>query len=581
MQKKIVRRDYSPSLLDDGQHLHPLLQRIYAARNIASMSEVDRSLAQLLPYHTLSNIEKAAALLVEAIIQQQRILIVGDFDADGATSTAVAILALRSFGAVEVNFLVPNRFDYGYGLTPELVDAALPLEPAVIVTVDNGIANHAGVTAAKSHGISVIITDHHLTGTTLPEADAIVNPNQPGDLFPSKNLAGVGVIFYLMLALRKQLNSIRWFEKNRIQSPNMSRLLDLVALGTVADLVPLDRNNRILVYQGLQRIRAGQCQSAIIALLELADRDFSRASASDLAFHVASRLNAAGRLDDMSLGIECLLCEDQSNVRSMAKTLDQLNNARKNIEKEMQVQAFAALDHLNIPDQKELPRGLCVYEKSWHQGVIGILAARIKERFHRPVIAFAPGSPGWLKGSARSIAGIHIRDVLARIDSQYPNLILKFGGHAMAAGLTIAEHLFQEFMKVFHEVVGTVVSDADLQHILLTDGELQKDELSVEMAEILKEAGPWGQAFPEPMFDGAFKILEQRLVGDKHLKLRLAKENKILDAIHFFADTELWPNHRANFVRAVYRLDVNEYQEQIKLQLIIDYLEPLSSHCIE
>lgn len=575
--KQIIRREYKQAHADSLQELHPLLQRIYASRQIQSTQELDREFESLHSFQSLLGIDKAVSLLSAAVQKNQKILIVGDFDADGATSTAVAVRALRSFGVNNVHFLVPNRFVHGYGLTPELVAvAAKDIAPDLIITVDNGIANHAGVDAAKALGCNVIITDHHLPAATLPLADAIVNPNQPGDIFPSKNLAGVGVIFYVMLALRRQLASENWFEKKRIPEPNMSRLLDLVALGTVADLVQLDHNNRILVHQGLRRIRAGQCIPGIVALLELADRDFSRAAAADLGFAVAARLNAAGRLDDMSLGIECLLCDDGAQVRGLARTLNQLNEERKSIEKDMQVQALAALNKLNDNyelGQKELPKGLCLFDDSWHQGVIGILASRMKDRFHRPVIVFAPGADDEIKGSARSIAGLHIRDVLALIDTQHPKLIHKFGGHAMAAGLTISRHALDNFSQAFNEIVSLQVSDAQLQHSLLSDGELREEEFNLETALLLRDSGPWGQAFPEPAFDDSFGILEQRIVGDKHLKLRLSKGEKILDAMAFFVDTSQWPNHRCQTIRAVYRLDVNEYKGRRNIQLIIEYME--------
>jgi single-stranded-DNA-specific exonuclease len=573
MKKQIIRREYQedPATL---QELHPLLRRVYATRQVKSVQELDRALTNLLPYQSLLGINEAVLLLADAVMQNQKILIVGDFDADGATSTAVAIRALRSFGAEKVQFLVPNRFAFGYGLTPEIVAAANDFAPDVIVTVDNGIANHAGVEAAKSLGICVVITDHHLPAATLPPADAIVNPNQPGDPFQSKHLAGVGVIFYVMLALRRYLANHAWFEKKRLPEPNMSSLLDLVALGTVADLVQLDGNNRILVHQGLRRIRAGQCAPGIVALLELSDRDFTRAIASDLGFAVAARLNAAGRLDDMSLGIECLLSDDPIHARDIARTLDQLNEERKSIEQDMQAQALDALQLLNANLKGELPRGLCLFDESWHQGVIGILASRIKERFHRPVIVFAPGQEDELKGSARSITGLHVRDVLALIDAQHPGLILKFGGHAMAAGLTLRRNALDQFMTLFDETVSSHITDAELQHSLFSDGELTSDDFSLDIASMLRDAGPWGQAFPEPLFDDTFHILEQRIVGDKHLKLRLGKSDKILDAIAFFVDTKEWPNHRCQQVRAAYRLDINEYKGRRNIQLIIEYLEP-------
>lgn len=573
MRKQIIRREYNQIFAESLTDLHPLLRRVYAARQIQSPRELERGLEGLLPYESLLGINEATKLLAKAVKANQTILIVGDFDADGATSTALAVRALRSFGADNVKFLVPNRFAYGYGLTPELVTAAKEFSPHLIVTVDNGIANHAGVDAAKALGISVVITDHHLSAATLPSADAIVNPNQPGDPFPSKNLAGVGVIFYVMLALRRQLASDNWFAVKNIPEPNMSRLLDLVALGTVADLVQLDHNNRILVHQGLRRIRAGQCIPGIVALLELSDREFSRAVASDLGFAVAARLNAAGRLDDMSLGIECLLCDDSTVVRGLARTLNQLNEERKNIEHDMQVQALAALTKLNKKLDTELPKGLCLFDPSWHQGVIGILAARIKDKFYRPVIVFAPGQDDELKGSARSISSLHIRDALALIDAQHPNLILKFGGHAMAAGLTIQQKNLELFTKLFDEVVSSQVTSEQLQHHILSDGELSDEDFNLDVASLLRDSGPWGQAFPEPLFDDTFRVVEQRIVGDKHLKLRLAKQEKIIDAMAFFVDTNVWPNHRCSSIRASYRLDVNEYKGKRSIQLIIDYME--------
>jgi len=575
MQKKIIRRTYSEETLASLADLHPLLQRIYAARQVQSPKELERHFDYLLPYQGLMGIDHAAKLLADAIKQQKKILIVGDFDADGATSTAVAIRALKSFGAKHAQFLVPNRFADGYGLTPELVHAAKKFAPDVIVTVDNGIANHAGVEAAKALGICVIITDHHLPAATLPPADAIVNPNQTHDAFPGKHLAGVGVIFYVMLAVRKVLTEDDWFAKNNLVEPVMSRLLDLVALGTVADLVQLDHNNRILVHQGLRRIRAGQCAPGIVALLELSHRDFRQAVAADLGFAVAARLNAAGRLDDMSLGIECLLTDDGNRAREIARQLDQLNNERKHIEQDMQAQALSILQKLINNLQGELPYGLCLFDETWHHGVIGILAARIKDKLNRPVIVFAPGQEGELKGSARSIAGLHIRDVLALIDAKHSNLLVKFGGHAMAAGLTIKHENLAKFTQLFDETVKQKIASMDLTHTLLSDGELHSDDYSLEVATLLREAGPWGQAFPEPIFDDTFRIIDQRLVGDKHLKLRLEKDKKILDAIAFFVDTNVWPNHRCEFARIAFRLDINEYKSRLNLQLMVDYLEAL------
>ncbi|HVE44310.1 MAG TPA: single-stranded-DNA-specific exonuclease RecJ [Gammaproteobacteria bacterium] len=572
MRKNIIRR--TPQQDADMAGLHPTLGRLYASRFVKSTAEVTNAITGLIPDKDLLGIETAVALLVEAVRANHRILIVGDFDADGATSSALAMRALRSFGVKEVNYLVPNRFTDGYGLTPELVVAAKAFSPDLIITVDNGIANHAGVEAAKAAGMKVVITDHHLPAATLPPADAIVNPNQRGDTFASKNLAGVGVVFYVMLALRRALVQQGWFEEKGIPQPNMSALLDLVALGTVADLVSLDQNNRILVHHGLKRIRAGQCVPGIVALLEVAERDFRNIVAGDLGFAVAARLNAAGRLEDMSLGIECLLTDDSIKARDIAYQLNKLNIERRSIEQEMQVQALETMNHIQLTSGESLPYGICLFDETWHQGVIGILAARIKDRFNRPTIIFAPGLGNQLKGSARSIAGLHLRDVLALIDATHTGLIVKFGGHAMAAGLTIEKENLTRFMEIFNEVVSAQMTEAQLQHAVLSDGELAVEEMSLEVATLLRDAGPWGQTFPEPVFDDTFRILEQRIVGDKHLKLRLSKADKLFDAIAFFVNINEWPNHRCQAIKAAYRLDINEYKGRRQLQLLVDYLEP-------
>jgi single-stranded-DNA-specific exonuclease len=436
MQKTIVEREYDPANISALSTLPPILQRIYAARGVSEQQQLTHGLSQLLPYHSLLNIQATAQYLATAIQQQKRISIIGDFDADGATSVAVALSALRSFGAKHIDYLVPNRFDFGYGLTPEIVEVAAQTQQAeIIITVDNGIANHAGVARANALGIEVIITDHHLAASTLPEAKFIINPNQPGDEFPSKHLAGVGVIYYVMLAVRSELREQGWFIFEDIRMPNMAQLLDLVALGTVADVVPLDHNNRILVHQGLQRMRAGKTRPGILALLQVAGRDRQQLVASDLGFAVGPRLNAAGRLQDMRVGIECLLAKDFARAMDLAKQLDELNRERREIETEMQQQVFAEFKQLPLHQQENLPIGICLYDATWHQGVIGILAARVKEKWHRPVIAFAKMSENELKGSARSIPGLHIRDALEQIDVCYPGLMLKFGGHAMAAGV--------------------------------------------------------------------------------------------------------------------------------------------------
>lgn len=569
--KKIIRRTMTG--MATTLHEHPVLQRIYHARGVRSSTELDRGLEKLLQYHSLLGIDAAVACLVKAIAEQKRILIIGDFDADGATSSALAVRALKSFGAKFVNYLVPNRFQFGYGLTPELVQAALVFSPEIIITVDNGIASHAGVLAAKELNMQVIITDHHLPADTLPPADAIVNPNQVGDTFPSKNIAGVGVIFYVMLALRKKLTDNEWFVTQKITPPVMSRFLDLVALGTVADVVPLDHNNRILVHQGLRRIRAGHCVPGITALLEIAGRNQQRFVASDLGFAVAPRLNAAGRLDDMSLGIECLLTDDLTAARDMANTLNQLNDERRAIEQDMQEQAIIALKKFSTQNMTELPCGVCLFDEGWHQGVIGILASRMKDRLHRPVIAFALANETELKGSARSIPRIHIRDVLANIAAQFPTILQKFGGHAMAAGLTIAREHYDQFATVFDAAISQLVTEIDLNHSWLTDGELAPHELTLELSEVIREAGPWGQIFPEPLFDGVFNLIDQRIVGNKHLKMVVAKDQQVIDAIAFNVDLNHWPNHRCQQVNMVYRLDVNEFRGKKSMQLIVEMLE--------
>lgn len=572
MKRKIIRRQQPAQI---SVVSHPVLQRIYSARGIKSSLELEQGIEYLLPYQDLLGMDHAVACLVNALEQQQKILIIGDFDADGATSTAVAIRALKSFGAKKVDFLVPNRFAFGYGLTPEIVEVAKKqFDPDVIVTVDNGIANHAGVIAAKEQGIQIVITDHHLPGETLPPADAIVNPNQPHDIFASKNMAGVGVIFYVMLALRRYLINQGWFVKQAIPEPNMSRLLDIVALGTVADVVPLDHNNRILVQQGLRRIRAGQCIPGITALLEIAQRNPARLVAADLGFAVGPRLNAAGRLDDMSLGIECLLTDHLADARKIAQRLDQLNLERRAIEQEMQEQAFHALK--KVPANNKL-HGICLFDSEWHQGVIGILASRIKDRFHRPVIAFALANDSDIKGSARSIPGLHIRDVLAEMMTRYPDLIMKFGGHAMAAGITLARSAFERFSEIFNEIISDKLNDDLLNNALLSDGELLASEMTLDVAETLREAGPWGQSFPEPLFDGIFEIIEQRIVGGKHLKMILAKEHQTFDAITFNVDVEKWPNHRCSEVSVAYRLDVNDFRGKRKVQLIVEHLEEIAA----
>lgn len=555
--------------------LPPLLQRLYASRGVRSAQELERSVKGMLPWTQLIGVEKAVEMLHDAFQKGLHIVVVGDFDADGATSTALSVLALRALGYGNVSYLVPNRFEDGYGLSPEVVDQAHARGAQMIMTVDNGISSHAGVDHAHALGIPVLVTDHHLPGETLPAAEAIVNPNLRDCDFPSKSLAGVGVAFYLMLALRTFLRDKGWFDARGIPAPNLAELLDLVALGTVADVVPLDANNRILTWQGLSRIRAGKCRPGIKALLEIANRDPQKLAASDLGFALGPRLNAAGRLDDMSVGVALLLCDNIGEARVLANELDALNQTRKEIEQGMQAEALTLCQQLER-SADTLPGGLAMYHPQWHQGVVGILASRIKERFHRPVIAFAPTGDGTLKGSGRSIQGLHMRDALERLDTLYPGLILKFGGHAMAAGLSLEEARFEEFQQRFGELVTEWLDPALLQGEVVSDGPLAAAEMSMEVAQMLRDAGPWGQMFPEPLFDGRFRLLQQRLVGERHLKVMVEPVDggPLLDGIAFNVDTSIWPDNGVREVQLAYKLDINEFRGNRSLQLIIDHLWP-------
>ena len=511
---------------------------------------------------------------MDAFEKQENILIVGDFDADGATSSALMVLALKAMGAGNVDFLVPNRFEFGYGLTPEIVEVALSnYKPQLLITVDNGISSVQGVAAAKGQGLKVLVTDHHLPGSELPEADAIVNPNQPGCEFPSKSACGCAVAFYVLTALRAELSKLGWFDKRGIDVPNMANYLDIVALGTVADVVPLDFNNRILVAQGLARIRAGVARPGILALLDVAGKSRQRLVAADLGFAIGPRLNAAGRLDDMSLGIECLLSDSPNKARDIAIELDALNKDRKHIETQMQYEAVKLLDDWSL-DHKDLPFGVCLYEEHWHQGVIGILASRIKERINRPVIAFAQADNGEIKGSARSIAGIHIRDILDTVASSNPGLLLKFGGHAMAAGLSLKRENFDQFQIAFHEAIQKQVDKTIFEPVIYTDGALNINHFTVEFAELLRHSGPWGQNFIEPLFDGIFDVIDRRIVGEKHLKLQLRPENSqtVIDGIwfNFYENLDIDALSR---IKVVFKLDINEYRGRVTQQLLIEYLE--------
>ncbi|EGM71548.1 single-stranded-DNA-specific exonuclease RecJ [Shewanella sp. HN-41] len=574
MIHKIVRRQ----TVDDSHlptHLPPLLKQLYARRG-ATFNECELVLKGLLRPDTMKGLNEAAKLIADAIQANKSILIVGDFDADGATSTSVCILALRMMGAAKVDYLIPNRFDYGYGLSPEIVAVAASKQAEILITVDNGISSIEGVIAAKAFGMQVVITDHHLPGHELPAADAIVNPNQPGCPFASKSIAGVGVAFYLMTALRAELRTRNWYQIRGIAEPNLGTLLDIVALGTVADVVSLDANNRILVEAGLQRVRAGRCRVGITALLEVAKRNPARIVASDFGFAVGPRLNAAGRLDEMALGVETLLCEDMMLARRMAAELDGLNQERRELEVGMQQEALKSLEHLKL-NEAELPWGIALFQQDWHQGVIGILASRIKDKYHRPVIAFADAGNGEIKGSARSIKGLHMRDLLELVNTRHPGLIIKFGGHAMAAGLSLKAGSFATFAKAYDDAVRELLKAELLTGELWSDGELTPAELNLDIAQLLRNAGPWGQAFEEPLFDGYFNIVQQRLVGERHLKLVLETQcgTLMLDAIAFNVDLHTWPDATINHARIVYKLDVNEYRGNCSLQLMVEQIEAM------
>ena len=573
--KKILRRPGSDTTPDWGQNLPSLLRRLYAARGVTSDDQLNYTLKHLASPMDLRGVDRAVALLTEAITSQQRVLVLGDFDADGATSTAVAMLGLGMLGLHDIDFRVPSRFSDGYGLTPGIIHRLRDEDslPDLLVTVDNGISAVEGVGAARELGIRVVVTDHHLAGETLPDADAIVNPNQPGCPFLSKNAAGVGVMFYVLTALRKHLREQGLLPEPQ---PNLGSLLDLVALGTVADVVPLDHNNRIFVEQGLRRIRQGEARPGILALLEVAGRDHSEISSTDLGFVVGPRLNAAGRLDDMSVGIACLLADSRDEAHRLARELDTFNRERRTIEKDMKTQAQDLLASMSL-DIEGLPWGLALFDTDWHQGVIGILAARIREQTHRPTIAFAPDDNGEdIKGSARSIPGLHIRDVLAVVDARHPGMMKKFGGHAMAAGMTLSRGDLDAFSDAFDRAVRDTLRAEDLEAAITTDGPLSPDELHLETATLLKRAGPWGQHFPEPLFDGNFRVVSQRIVGENHLKLVLQPEEggAIIDGIAFNTGPEV-PDYTRTGARVVYKPDANTFRGRTNLQLLVDYLEPL------
>ena len=579
----ITRRPVpSAAALQPLEGLDPLVARLYAMRQVQRASDVDHVLANLQTYHGLLGIESAVDLLEETLNRNARILVVGDFDADGATSTAVALRSLRMLGAKHVDYLVPNRFEFGYGLTPEIVDLAASRSPQLIITVDNGISSIEGVRRAHSLGIRVLITDHHLPGPTLPDADAIVNPNQRGDNSALGTLAGVGVVFYLMLALRARLRERGWFEST--PPPNLGVLLDLVAVGTVADVAPLDANNRILVAQGLQRLKRGAGTPGVRALLRVARREAEFATASDLAFAVGPRLNAAGRLSDMSTGIECLLCDESLEAFRWAERLDALNRERRSIETTMTEEAEAQVAALELGDAT-LPAGLCLFDEHWHPGIVGIIASRVKDKTHRPVIAFARESADQLKGSGRSIPQLHMRDTIEHIAGQLPDAVQRFGGHAMAAGLTVSRDSFDEFARAFAAYVENDVTQEALNRTWVTDGELAPEQMNLTVAQRLRDAGPWGQGFPEPVFDGVFQVHDKRIVGGKHTRLTLRPIADVVppaayepvEAIAFNTDIDIFGEQPLHMV---YRLDVNRFRGTERVQLVVEHVQVASARSL-
>jgi single-stranded-DNA-specific exonuclease len=555
-------------LLDIG--LTPLIRNLYLSRGVTDFNQINYKLNHLHKPNKLSGIKAAAKIVIEAIQSNKKIVIVGDFDADGATATALSIRALRAFGHNNIDFLVPNRFDFGYGLSSALIPILTSMQAELIITVDNGISSINGTQSAIDAGMQVIITDHHLQGQVLPNAHAIVNPNLNGDEFPSKNLAGVGVVFYLLAEIRAQLHQQNWFEQKQLQPPNLAQWLDIVALGTVADLVSLDDNNRIFVTEGIKRIQAGRCAEGIKALIKIAGREIDKTNTETFGFVIAPRLNAAGRLEDMSVGIELLLTDDENQAQHLARELDSINQTRKEIQAEMQ--SFADSVVKELKNIKKLPQGVCLYHKDWHQGVVGLLASKVKDKTHRPVIAFAPenNESTILKGSARSIAGFHIRDALVKIETQHPGLMDKFGGHAMAAGLSIEQKNYNKFRLIFDELVNDSLTQEQRQHIIETDGELDSYDLCLAVAEELQQHGPWGQNFPAPLFDGWFNVIEKKEVGSGHCKMTLQTQDqsKKIEAIAFGIHPNEF-NQEGQKNQITYKLDINEFRGRRMIQLIV------------
>jgi len=570
---RTIRSRVIPDSADDlPEEFHPVIRRVLLARGVRDADELSLAMQDMLRPDDLGGVEHAASLLADAVTKDKQILIVGDFDADGATGTALAMLSLAAMGCGKVDFRVPNRFEFGYGLTVPLVDTLAEDPPDLLLTVDSGISCNEGVERARELGCRIIVTDHHLPGKILPAAHAIVNPNCAGDVFPSKAMAGVGVMFYLLSVLRRELRERGWFGGSRPE-PNLARFLDLVALGTVADLVPLDHNNRVLVRQGLERIRRGMARPGLMALLRLGKRDYRFADAADLGFAVGPRLNAAGRLEDMGTGIRCLLTDDSSEAMQLANQLDELNQQRRGMQEQMQQEALGQVEELLASlAQQELPAALCLFDESWHQGIVGLVASRVKDAVHRPVFAFAPESEGAsvLKGSARSVKGLHIRDVLAYVDSHHPGLMKAFGGHAMAAGLTLDGSQYTQFVKSVSDAVTAILDGTELNAELLTDGELAAADISLGFAASLDRLGPWGQHFPEPVFDGLFEVIESRVVGGSHLKMivRSIDGGEPVDAIAFNRLPENLPASGA--VRLLYRLGINRWRGSESCQLMVE-----------
>ncbi|MWP63152.1 single-stranded-DNA-specific exonuclease RecJ [Gilliamella sp. Pas-s25] len=578
MKKNKLRHRKLPEVYPEFNHDIPLLlQRIYALRGVTSMHELDYTTRNLCNYDKLAGIDKAVEILYLAIKNNKRIMVVGDFDTDGATSTALTVKALKNMGCLFVDYIIPDRFDDGYGLSVSVVKKAILQRAQLIITVDNGISANEGVDFAKQSGLSVIITDHHLCPAQLPNADAIINPNLPDCIFPSKHLAGVGVAFYFMLALRAKLRQENWFTDNNLAEYNLANLLDLVALGTIADVVKLDHNNRILVHQGVNRIRSGYCSEGIKALLQISKKEPTSITSTDLAFYIAPRLNAAGRMDNMTLGVQLLLCDDYESAIGKATDLNNLNNDRKLIEQTMHKEALSFIQEIE-KQNTSIPSLLVFYHPEWHQGIIGILSSRLKDKYYRPVISFASTQDGFLKGSGRSIPGIHLRDFIDELNQQHPDLIMSFGGHAMAVGLTIREEDLQRFKSSFEALLDTRLKPDLLEPIIDTDGEIERQDFTYAIAKQLKESGPWGEGFGAPIFDGEFIIHQQLLFADKHLKLVLEPQNggPLIEGIFFNVNRQQWPDQSIKNVQIVYHLDVDEFRGNQAPQLMIKHLWPIA-----